>query len=200
MSLDNIAAPQAVAPTEEIAGLIAERDALKRHCENLAAMVEDRMKDTRLVSAGGRGEGFGFDLMGGPIPYIAEYLVQFMGLRDGAATNYSEMEVQHNEFGALTLTIQRRSGKTPHQLRKEAEDRLTASEAEAADLRRRLEEAREALRVIATGSGYEWSETREQLHRIIDAAVECANNALRTLMNSRARIERRAQAVDIGDD
>ena len=149
MSLDNIAAPQAVAPTEEIAGLIAERDALKRHCENLAAMVEDRMKDTRLVSAGGRGEGFGFDLMGGPIPYIAEYLVQFMGLRDGAATNYSEMEVQHNEFGALTLTIQRRSGKTPHQLRKEAEDRLTASEAEAADLRRRLEEAREALRVIA---------------------------------------------------
>ena len=41
-----------------------------------------------------------------------------------------------------------------------------------------LEDAREALRVIATGSGYEWSETREQLHRIIDAAVECASNAL----------------------
>jgi hypothetical protein len=56
-----------------------------------------------------------------------------------------------------------------------------ASEAEAASLRRKLEEAREALRVIATSSGYEWSETREQLHRIIDAAVECANNALRTL-------------------
>jgi hypothetical protein len=56
-----------------------------------------------------------------------------------------------------------------------------ASEAEATSLRRKLEEAREALRVIATGSGYEWSETREQLHRIIDAAVECANSALRTL-------------------
>lgn len=41
-----------------------------------------------------------------------------------------------------------------------------------------LEEAREALRVIATGSSYEWSETREQLHRIIDAAVECASNVL----------------------
>lgn len=43
---------------------------------------------------------------------------------------------------------------------------------------RALEDAREALRVIATGSGYEWSETREQLHMIIDAAVECASNAL----------------------
>jgi len=49
---------------------------------------------------------------------------------------------------------------------------------EAVALREALEETQEALRVIATGSGYEWSETREQLHRIIDAAVECASNAL----------------------
>jgi hypothetical protein len=62
---------------------------------------------------------------------------------------------------------------------------IMAQDAEIARLRGReeeyrkaLEEAQEALRVIATGSGYEWSETREQLHRIIDAAVECASNAL----------------------
>jgi hypothetical protein len=50
-------------------------------------------------------------------------------------------------------------------------DRLRARDAE-------LARVREALTVIATQSGYEWSETREQLHRIIDAAVECARTAL----------------------
>ena len=59
-------------------------------------------------------------------------------------------------------------------------DALAQLRAERDEVRKALEDAQEALRVIATGSGYEWSETREQLHLIIDAAVECASNALRT--------------------
>jgi formylmethanofuran dehydrogenase subunit E len=106
-----------------ITDLTADRDKFR-------AIAQDTLSDTRLVNAGGRGEGFGFDLKGGPIPYITEYLFQFIGARDEAGpSNYAEIEVQHKEFGAMTLTLQRRSGSTPHQLRQEAETRLQAAEA-----------------------------------------------------------------------
>lgn len=104
--------------------------------DKFRAIAEDTLADTRLVNAGGHGEGFGFDFTGGPIPYITEYLFQFIGAREeGGPSNYAEIEVQHKEFGAMTLTLQRRSGKTPHQLRREAEERAEAAEAELASLR-----------------------------------------------------------------
>lgn len=103
--------------------------------DKFQAIAQGTLADTRLVGAGGRGEGFGFDLTGGPIPYITEYLVQFMGCRDEAGpSNYAEIEVNHSEFGAMTLTIQRRAGKTPHQLRREAESRADVAEAKLASL------------------------------------------------------------------
>jgi hypothetical protein len=55
---------------------------------------------------------------------------------------------------------------------------MTSQDAKISNLEAENEDLREALRVIAAGSGYEWSDTREQLHRIIDANVECAQNAL----------------------
>jgi hypothetical protein len=133
-----------------ISTLRAKAAELEKERERLAAIVEERFKDTRLVSAGGRGEGFGFDLTGGPIPYIAEYLAQFMGHREDRPTaNYSEIEVQHNELGPLTLTMQRRSGKTPHQLRVEADARAESADAKNADLQLRIDRAREVIKPFA---------------------------------------------------
>lgn len=115
---------------EELRLMTADRD-------KFMAIAQDKLADTRLVSAGGRGGGFGFDFAGGPIPYITEYLVQFLGCRDGSTpSNYAEIEVNHSEFGALTLTLQKRAGKTPHQFRVEAEARAADAEAKLAALSR----------------------------------------------------------------
>lgn len=129
---------------DTITRLVEERDAALLDRDKFHAIAEDKLADTRLVSAGGRGEGFGFDLTGGPIPYIAEYLFQFIGARDEKGpSNYAEIEVNHNTFGAMTLTLQRHSGQTPHHLRIAAEARAIASEAKVAELQ-------EALNSVAT--------------------------------------------------
>jgi len=97
--------------------------------DKFRAIAEDRLADTRLVSAGPQGSGFAFDFRGGPIPYITEYLFQMLGARtEEPMSNYAEIEVFHNEFGPMTLTLQRRTGKTPHQLRQEAEERARIAE------------------------------------------------------------------------
>lgn len=113
----------------QVQRLTEENEALRGDRDKFMAIAEDKLADTRLVNAGARGEGFGFDFSGGPIPYITEYLFQFIGAREpDGPSNYAEIEVQHNEFGAMTLTLQRRSGKTPHQLRQAAEARIKALE------------------------------------------------------------------------
>lgn len=90
---------------------------IEREFTRLDAIISDKVADTRLVHMGPRGDGFGIDLREGPIPYICEYLAQFMGHGSGdPLSNYAEIEVQHHEIGAMTLTIQRRAGKTPHQI------------------------------------------------------------------------------------
>ncbi len=134
----------AVLVGEAIATIISaaeERERAELDRDKFHAIAEDKLADTRLVGAGGRGEGFGFDMTGGPIPYIAEYLFQFIGAREEKGpSNYAEIEVQHNTFGAMTLTLQRRSGQTPHQLK-------VAAESLAAQALRERDEAREALKL-----------------------------------------------------
>lgn len=75
------------------------------------------------------GGGFGMELEGGPIPAIAEYLANMLGMRTDEPSNYVEMHVNRADLGAMTLTLQRCSGRSPHQLRKDAEDRVAALEA-----------------------------------------------------------------------
>lgn len=45
-------------------------------------------------------------------------------LDEQQATNYLEIQMQHKISGALILTLQRQNGKTPHQLRRQAEEEL----------------------------------------------------------------------------
>lgn len=112
-------ATQVATLTSELVELRAERDRLN-------ALLEGRFTDLRLA----RFENGELDLRSGLVPVLTEHLAQMLqGDPDAPRAepaNYIEMTVQHREMGRLTLTLQRASGKTPHQLRREAEDRLAA--------------------------------------------------------------------------
>ena len=49
-------------------------------------------------------------------------------LRDVKAENYTETKVYSPETGMMTMTVQRVDGKTPHELRVEAEEKLAKIE------------------------------------------------------------------------
>lgn len=80
----------------------------------------------------------------------AHFVHQFAGLmvgwfKDQGALNYVEQSFRHDELGAFTLHLQRKAGKTPSELREEAEERarqardaLNDSLNENADLKRRI--------------------------------------------------------------
>ena len=91
--------------------------AAEAEIERLNALLEERFDDVRLV----RYENGQFDFSDGPIPYIAAYLAEMFDQGDGANANYFEVGINHRKVGPMTLTVQRTEGKTPHQLRKEAE-------------------------------------------------------------------------------
>lgn len=117
--LDDGGAGQVTALKAELSALQAENDRTK-------AMLEGRFADVRLVSfTDGK-----LDVSSGMIPCMAEYLAQMLqgdpARPDASLANYVEMTLYHPEVGELVLTLQRASGKTPHQLRREAESRLAA--------------------------------------------------------------------------
>ena len=72
-----------------------------------------------------------FDLMGGPVQYIAEYFAQMMEAGEGKYFNNMEIAFSHHDAGEMVLSVQRKSGKTPIQQRKEAEDERDAANARA---------------------------------------------------------------------
>jgi len=112
-----------------------------------AALVAD---ETRLLHMGPMpGGGFGMELEGGPIPAIGEYLANMLGMRTDTPSNYVQMDIHRADLGWMTLTLQRQSGKTPHQLRVEAETALAeaATALEAKD--RRIAELEERLKPFA---------------------------------------------------
>jgi hypothetical protein len=66
--------------------------------------------------------GWGMELEGGPIPAIADYMANMLGMMgDEKPSNYVQMEVHHREHGWMILNLQRKSGETPHALRVKAE-------------------------------------------------------------------------------
>jgi uncharacterized coiled-coil protein SlyX len=70
--------------------------------------------------------------------------------------------------------------KTQHATSLHWEERALSAEAKLAETEKRLAEAREALRVVATQSRSEVDEPSSQLRDMIDAMREVAENALRS--------------------
>lgn len=90
-----------------------------------AALIEGRFSDMRLA---GFEDGV-FTFTSPLVPLIAEAMAQML-MPEGASepANYTETAVAHDRLGDLTLTLQRKSGKTPHELRREAETRADQAE------------------------------------------------------------------------
>jgi hypothetical protein len=76
------------------------------------------------------------------IELIAETLVQEFKAAGG--TNYVEWNLNHEDLGPFTITMQRRDGKTPANVAAEAKE-------ESADLRQQLEAERETTRLVRAG-------------------------------------------------
>ena len=85
-----------------------------------------------------------FDFRGGPVQYIAEYFAQMMEAGEGKYFNNMEIAFSHHDAGEMVLSVQRKSGKTPIQQRKEAEAERDAANA-------RADAARDAALVEAAG-------------------------------------------------
>ncbi|MEP3668954.1 hypothetical protein [Roseibium sp.] len=104
-------------PTESQA-LKDEVAELKAENERLTALLEARYKDVRLVEfVNGQ-----LVLEGSIIAHMAEYMAQMLeGYDDGPVANYTETRLTHPRMGELILTMQRLTGKSPHELRREAE-------------------------------------------------------------------------------
>ncbi len=108
----------------------------------IEAMESGDWSELKLV----RFENGQMDITAGPIPAIAEYLAQMMQDGEGKYFNFMEVSINHNTAGPMTLSLQRKNGKTPNQLRKEAEARADRAEAALADAREKaLREAAEIL-------------------------------------------------------
>lgn len=93
---------------------------LEREVVRLRALLEERYDGVRLVEM----RGNEMVLQGGPAGYFAAYMAEMLEMRDGGCqpyANYVEMSLTHAKAGPLILTLQRSMGKTPHQLRREAE-------------------------------------------------------------------------------
>jgi len=88
--------------------------------ERLRMMLSGQLDETRLVDMHLVDGELVMNLQGGPVAYIAEYMAQVMG-HPGDLNNYMEVTVNHAVAGPMVLTLQRANGKTPHQLKVEAE-------------------------------------------------------------------------------
>lgn len=96
---------------------------LESEVSRLRAHLEERYDDVRLVEMKG-GE---MVLEGGPLHFFAAYMAEVLGHKSGKdLANYVEMALNHDRVGAMTVTLQRASGKTPHALRQEAETEVEA--------------------------------------------------------------------------
>lgn len=120
---------------------------LERLLAEQAALLEDRFSDLDLVGL----ENGVITLKGPLIPLLAEAMAQMLrpeGRSEPA--NYTETAVTHEELGPLTLTLQRKAGKTPHELRREAETRADQAELRERALLASNQRERSALTELAS--------------------------------------------------
>ncbi len=90
-----------------------------------AALIEERYSDMKLV---GFEDGV-FTFISPIIPLVAEAMAQTLRPdRASGPANYTETSITHEELGPLTLTLQRMTGATPHELRIAAETRADQAE------------------------------------------------------------------------
>jgi hypothetical protein len=98
---------------------------LERAIAEQAALIEERYSDMHLV---GFEDGV-FTFKSPIIPLIAEAMAQTLRPdRASGPANYTETAITHEELGPLTLTLQRKTGATPHELRLAAETRADQAE------------------------------------------------------------------------
>jgi hypothetical protein len=98
---------------------------LERMVADQAALLEERFSALDLVGF----ENGTLTLRGPLIPLIAEAMAQMLRPHGSSEpANYTETSLCHEELGPLTLTLQRKSGKTPHELRVFAETRADQAE------------------------------------------------------------------------
>jgi hypothetical protein len=79
--------------------------------EHLRALVDERFKDIRLVSANAGPHGFEFALRSGVGGLLAEWMLQ--AIQSVGAKNYVEIEAFHPEAGKLSFTLMRMGGESP---------------------------------------------------------------------------------------
>lgn len=120
---------------------------LERVVADQAAMLEERFSEVRLAGY----ENGVFTFHSPIVPLIAEAMAQALQPDpDADPANYTETAITHNELGELTMTLQRKSGKTPHQLRKEAETRAEQAERRERALLENNQSERSALVKLAS--------------------------------------------------
>jgi len=93
-----------------------ELEELRRFKENWVrwTVIDLRVEDDK-ATIEARGE-----LIRGLTVMLVEWF-----LKDAKAENYAELSVFHEETGPLAMTVQRIWGKTPHELKVEAEEKLS---------------------------------------------------------------------------
>ncbi|PTX52453.1 hypothetical protein IQ03_01294 [Gemmobacter caeni] len=120
---------------------------LERAIAEQAALLEDRFSDLDLVGF----ENGTLTLKGPLIPLLAEAMAQMLrptGRSEPA--NYTETALTHEELGPLTLTLQRKTGATAHELRVAAETRADQAERRERALLASNQRERSALTQLAS--------------------------------------------------
>ena len=178
------------------AAIAALRTQLAEAHNRIVAMESGDWSEVKLV----RFENGQMDISAGPISAIAEYLAQMMQDGEGKYFNYMEVAIDHKTAGPMTLSLQRKNGKTPNQLRKEANAR--ADRAEAA-LAAQIEADADAADRISNMHG-KYAETGIDPQRSRDIAMQIAAHrvatAIRNQPHDRTALDRmlaeaRAQAL-----
>lgn len=97
--------------------------ALIEEVERLSAIVEKHIDPKQVMLTGLNVQNGSFDLglEGGPVRLFAAAFAEYF--KESPASNYIEMQLGSTdpEIGDLVCTLQRKQGKTPHALRREAE-------------------------------------------------------------------------------
>lgn len=147
--------------------LLAHIERLDADIDRLkSALADDITAKTMLREMYASDGGLNMRIEGGACALLIDaFAEQF---KSAGSDNYLELGFYHGELGPIIVTVQRQAGKTPAQLRQEAEDkagRLQAQLAEAKNLY--LHERTEGL--TDQEQQEEWDDAEEYFDRMIKA-------------------------------